>query len=380
MELLDAVQARDGDYSIRSNGKVTQGEPAIPVPEASGAPTSAPTPNASRGESVMETSGEGRYRISSQINLTSTHETLARLLALLIPGVLLILLLAALLTWYAVGKALVPVGAVRREAAEITATDLHCRLPVPASHDEISRLATTMNTTLERLDRAVTRLRTFTGDVAHELRSPLATLRARLEVATARPERANWPRVAGEALEEAEQLQHLVDDLLLLARLDAHIPTTRRELDLADVAHAQARRIAGVDGPVVQVHAHEPAIVNGARSQLERLMTNLVDNARRHAHNTVRLTVTTEGEQVVVEVSDDGAGIPEADRERVFDSFVRLDDAGERDSGGTSLGLAIARSTAIAHDGTLTAEDPDPGPGFGGARLVLRLPCASPGF
>ncbi|MGW0735540.1 sensor histidine kinase [Streptomyces sp. NPDC002851] len=371
-ELLDSTGADSGgDYVIGPDGDVTRGEPAQPVPDASPAPS--PTPSSSaEDESIVETSGDGRYRISTAINLTSTDETLARLLIVLIPGVLLILLLAALLTWYAVGRALAPVEAVRRDAAEITATDLHRRLPVPASHDEISRLATTLNSTLDRLERAVSRLKTFTADVSHELRSPLATLRARLEVAAARPERADWPRVAHEALKDTAQLQNLVSDLLLLARLDAHTPTAHRPLDLADLAHAQTQRLK--DDPAVEVRAPAPTPVNGAASQLERLLTNLVDNACRHADSAVRLTVTTDNGQAVVEVSDDGPGIPAADRERVFERFTRLDTARDRDSGGTGLGLAIARSIATAHGGTLTAEDPDPV--LGGARLVLRLPHA----
>ncbi|MFE7131072.1 sensor histidine kinase [Streptomyces sp. NPDC057638] len=349
----------------------------VPVPDATSGPSlerRSPAPGISGGSKEYAFSADGRYRAQSPVDFTAAEDTLRGMLILLATGVLLIVLLGALLTWVTVGRALAPVEAVRREAAEITANDLHRRLPVPPVRDEISRLATTLNTTLDRLDRAVTRLRTFTGDVSHELRGPLTTLRTRLELALARPESAHWPEVAAEALEDTGHLQALVSDLLLLARLDAHHTPHHRQVDLASLVRDQARRPGATPAPGVD--APGPAPVRGDAAQLTRLLANLLTNARRHAATTVRVRVAVGDRDVVLEVADDGPGIPAGDRERVFDRFTRLDDARTRQDGGTGLGLAIARSIATAHGGTLTAQAPAGVPG--GARLVLRLPKAPP--
>ncbi|MFD4599514.1 sensor histidine kinase [Streptomyces sp. NPDC058464] len=290
----------------------------------------------------------------------------------LVPGAALMVLLVAGLNWYAMGRALRPVEDIRAEFADITAHSLHNRVPVPGSEDEVASLAETMNGTLDQLQRAVERLRTFTSDASHELRGPLTTLKARLELALARPDRAEWPAVGREALRDTVRLEEIVDDLLLLARLDAHRPLKLQPLGVTDLLR---RTIAEryPHRPVVLVAPAEPdEPVLGSRTALARLFSNLLDNGLRHAHSTVTVEMRhTEGE-AVVEVRDDGPGIPEPDRERVFHRFTRLDNARTRDAGGTGLGLAIARDIATAHGGTLTAQPPraaDPG-----ARLVLTLP------
>ncbi|MEU4995973.1 ATP-binding protein [Streptomyces sp. NPDC021622] len=349
--------------------------PATSGPDASRAPSEAPSSLPKSVEVAEAVSGDGRYRVTAQVDFDKAEAAWRTMAALLVPGVLLIVLLGALLTWRATGRALRPVEAVRREAAEITATDLHRRLPVPAAGDEISRLATTLNATLDRLERAVTRLQTFTADVSHELRSPLTTLRTRLELALVRPEGADWPQVATEALEDTQQLQDMVSDLLLLARLDAHEPAHESHVDLLDLVRNQAQRPSNAL-PLTLELPSRPVMVRGDRAHLNRLLSNLVDNARRHAVTTVRVCAQLHDDtgQVSVEVADDGPGIPADDRERVFDRFTRLDEARTRHDGGTGLGLAIARAIATAHGGTLTAEAPV-GP-LHGARLVLRLPAA----
>ncbi|MDX5562678.1 HAMP domain-containing sensor histidine kinase [Streptomyces sp. ID05-04B] len=265
--------------------------------------------------SAEAVSADGRYRAQGTVDFTAAEDTLRGMLGLVVPGVLLIVAPGALLTWVAVGRALAPVEAVRRETAEITAHDLHRRLPVPPARDEISRLAATLNATLDRLDRAVTRLRTFTGDVSHELRGPLTTLPTRLELALARPDRANWPEVATEALEDAGHLQDLVTDLLLLARLDAHHESHRHQVDLTALTHDLARRPGAA--PHVDVDAREPAPVLGNAAHLTRLMTNVLDNARRHAATTAQIHLSTDDHDVILEVTDDGTGIPAEDRARL---------------------------------------------------------------
>ncbi|MFF8918254.1 sensor histidine kinase [Streptomyces sp. NPDC015032] len=377
VELLHrAGKSGSGAYSV-DGLKVREAQfKLVPVPDITPGPSAGPSrePKAPEGTKVYSFSADGRYSVQSTVDFTAAEGTLRSMLVLVATGVLLIVLLGALLTWVTVGRALAPVEAVRREAAEITANDLHRRLPVPPARDEISRLATTLNATLDRLDRAVTRLRTFTGDVSHELRSPLTTLRTRLELALARPDSAHWPQVAAEALEDTDHLQGLVSDLLLLARLDAHHAPHHRQVDLTPLTHDLARQ-PGATLPV-EIDAASPAPVLGNAAHLTRLLTNLMENARRHAATTIQVRVAVDGQDVVLEVTDDGPGIPADDRERVFDRFTRLDDARTRQDGGTGLGLAIARSIATTHGGTLTAQAPTGSQG--GARLVLRLPKAPP--
>ncbi|MFC9306397.1 sensor histidine kinase [Streptomyces sp. NPDC057011] len=323
-----------------------------------------------------EVSAHDGYRVTARVDLGPVGQTLRTMTLWAVPLTLALVLIGAWLTWTAVGRVLVPVEALRREVSEITATDLHRRLAVPKGRDEIGRLAVELNSTLERFDRAVGRLRTFTGDASHELRSPLTTLRTRLEFALARPARTDWPRTAARALEDTEQIQELVEDLLLLARLDAHRPGREAEVDLAALARAHA--CTGVRSPVgtpvtVSVDAPGRAAVLGTASHLNRLITNLVGNACRHARGTVRVSVAPHAGRVTLEVADDGPGIAAADRERVFERFTRLDAARSRDAGGAGLGLAIARAIAAAHRGTLTAEEPSAP--AGGARFVLSLPA-----
>ncbi|WP_436844014.1 HAMP domain-containing sensor histidine kinase [Streptomyces subrutilus] len=286
----------------------------------------------------------------------------------------LLLATVALVTWRVTGRALGPVEAIRAEVAGISDRELHRRVPVPPTHDEVARLAQTMNTTLDRLESAGIRQRRFIADASHELRSPITVLRTQLEVALAVRDPELWPELIGGALQDIERLQQLCSDLLLLARIDAAQPMASARLDLgAVVRDAVAARL----GDRVPVRA-EPAggiTVRGSELWLARVVTNLLDNAQRFAVRRVDVALGVcggpGGRTAVLEVTDDGPGIPPGDRERVFERFTRLDDARSRDHGGAGLGLAIARDLAAHHGGTLTAEDSPRG-----ARLVVRLPVA----
>jgi signal transduction histidine kinase len=367
--------------------------PTDPVPTTGQATGPAPVPVTGAvlpvGNGTITLSvptAEGTYVLSTVPDLSSARAAVGTMIRLLLFSVPLVLLLVAAITWLAMGRALRPVEAIRAEFAEITSHDLHRRVPDPGAGDEVSRLAGTMNLTLDQLQRAVVRLRTFTSDASHELRSPLTTLRTRLELAVAAPERADWPDTGRESLRDAEQLQVIVEDLLLLARLDAGQVPGGERIEPGELVRQVAGERSGTR-QLVLLDAAEPAVVLGSRVALSRLLANLVDNAVRHARTTVGVEVRNERDQVVVEVTDDGPGIPPDDRERVFDRFTRLDDARTRDSnghghgspdgtgspGGTGLGLAIARDIATAHGGTVSAEPP--APGHGGARLVLTLPA-----
>jgi signal transduction histidine kinase len=286
----------------------------------------------------------------------------------------LLLALFAAIAWVAVGRALRPVATLRLGAEEITGTGQSRRLPLPAAHDEIHRLGVTLNSMLDRLEEAGRRQRGFVADAAHELRSPLASMRAQLEVAYRHPERASWERLAAGALADTLRLGRMVEDLLALARLDERPGALQaRELELGEVAREVAGRLPEA-GAEVRLEMDGGARVRGDRQALGRVVQNLLDNAVRHAASRVEVSVACEGGVAVLAVADDGPGIPAADRERVFERFTRLDDARSREHGGAGLGLAIAREIVRAHGGELTAEDGAPG-----ARLVMRLPAEAPG-
>jgi signal transduction histidine kinase len=232
-----------------------------------------------------------------------------------------------------------------------------------------------MNATLDQLHLAMTRQRQFVADASHELRSPIAAVRAQLELALARPSRTDWPTAAHKALQDTERLQAVASDLLLLARLDAQKAPARSPVDLAALAAEEVRRRPGVvvasDSGTGSDGDSPPPVVHGSRVQLSRLLTNITDNAGRHTRTTVSISVGVSDGMVELSVDDDGPGIPEPDRERVFERFTRLDDARARQDGGTGLGLAIAKDIAHAHGGTLTIHTSP----RGGARVLLRLPC-----
>ncbi|MGW7336565.1 sensor histidine kinase [Streptomyces sp. NPDC054808] len=279
-------------------------------------------------------------------------------------GFPLLLAVVAWVTWLVTRRALRPVEGIRREMAAITASeDLARRVPVPGTHDEVARLASTTNETLAALESSVERQRRFVADASHELRSPIASLRTQLEVAAAHPELLDLDG----AVEDTVRLQRLAADLLLLARLDAGERPADARVDLAALAREAAEGRTGVS-----VRGDAAVRVAGSRGQLGRVLANLLDNAQRHARSAVEVSVRRDGEAAVVAVADDGEGVPAADRERIFERFVRLDAARSRDDGGAGLGLAIARDVAVRHGGTLTVHDAP----AGGALFELRLPGA----
>ncbi|MEO3793125.1 HAMP domain-containing sensor histidine kinase [Nonomuraea sp. B10E15] len=292
----------------------------------------------------------GPAMVWSRVSLASAEEALNTLYGALLPGMPAVLAVVAGMTWFSVGRALAPVAAIRAKVSDITARDLHQRVPVPDSKDEIAALATTVNATLDRLETAVGTHKRFVADAAHELRSPIATLRARLELA----ERSELTQ---EALADVERLQSLAADLLMLAKLDAGEPPRTTELDLGQVAAEESLRVRRRPDVRVELDVEPDVVMKGSRAHLDRLVTNLVDNAVRHAASTVRVGVRAEGDQAVLEVADDGPGIPPEHREAVFDRFTRLDEARARDAGGAGLGLSIARDIAALHGGTLVYED-----------------------
>lgn len=283
----------------------------------------------------------------------------------LLVGVPVLLAVVAALAWVLVGMVLRPVAQLRRGAAEISETVAGRRLPVPAARDELHRLATTLNDMLDRLDASTTRQRAFVADAAHELRSPLASARTQLEVVLAHPVGADWPETAVDVLTDVERLARLVDDLLLLARTDAGPPALRTDVDLTAVA----AQVVGRHEARVTLRTDGAHVVSGDPTALARVVANLVDNAVRHAREQVVVGVREVAGEVELSVEDDGPGIAETDRARVFERFTRLDEARGRDAGGSGLGLAIARDVVVAHGGSIRL-DTSPA---GGLRAVVVL-------
>ncbi|MGX1914388.1 ATP-binding protein [Streptomyces phaeochromogenes] len=297
--------------------------------------------------------------------LSAEQDAVGTALTAMLIGLPLLLVTVSGVTYVVTRRALRPVEGIRAEMAAITASeDLSRRVPEPATHDEVARLARTTNETLAALETSVERQRAFVADASHELRSPIASLRTQLEVGAAHPELLD---VDG-AVEDTVRLQRLAADLLLLARLDTGERPSDARLDLAAFVREEAGQRVG-DRVEVSVDA-ESVEVAGSRGQLARVLGNLLDNAQRHTRTSVDVTVRRAGEWAVVGVADDGAGVPAAERERVFERFVRLDEARTRDDGGAGLGLAIARDVAVRHGGSLTVQDAP----TGGALFELRLP------
>jgi signal transduction histidine kinase len=225
--------------------------------------------------------------------------------------------------------------------------------------------------TLRPVERARVRQREFVADAAHELRSPLASMRAQLEVAAEYPDPARWPADVDALTGEVVRMGRLVDDLLEIARTDEAAPVARRPVDLDDVALRAVARTRGRDGVVVSSAGVSAARVSGDPVALERVAGNLLDNAVRHATSTVTVSVSAADGWAVLTVADDGSGVPAAERDRVFERFARSDAARSREGGGVGLGLAIVRGIVVRHGGHVRVEDNGPG-----ARFVVRLPMS----
>lgn len=293
--------------------------------------------------------------------------TLAWLLAGVFP---LLLVVVGGAVWVVVGRSLRPVDVMRTRVAGITSHDLADRVPTPATDDEIGRLATTMNDMLGRLDHSQRAQRAFIADASHELRSPLAVLRANVEVTRTSEDLTAWSATADAVLAETDRMDHLVDALLLLAKADEDgLVAVHRDVDLDDILYAERARLGRTTGLTVSADI-EPCRVRGDRRQLERLVRNLCDNAARYAESTVALRLHHDIDHwALITVADDGPGIPAAARERVFERFVRLDDARDRAGGGSGLGLAIVREVARSHGGAVDIAD-----SLRGAHFEVRLP------
>ncbi|MEM7274993.1 MAG: HAMP domain-containing sensor histidine kinase [Actinomycetota bacterium] len=279
----------------------------------------------------------------------------------------LLILFSGLATWLLAGRALAPTRRIAAEAASIGTATLDRRVSRQGGADEVDTIARVINEMLDRIQAGVAREQQFVADASHELRTPLTTARMAAELAASdSPDSPYPPRV----LTEVDRMQQLVDDLLRLATDQEVMAAEEVALDLL-VAEVVDQHPAG---HLVRTSLDGPVTVAGRPAELRRVVGNLVDNATRYADAVVEVTLAVEhgsdGPVVVLRVDDDGPGIPEAARERVFDRFVRLDEGRARDDGGSGLGLAIVRAAVERHGGTVGAGRSP----FGGARLEVRLP------
>lgn len=294
--------------------------------------------------------------------------TVAVLLAIVGP---IVVALVAFATNRLVGAALSPVERIRSRVASISSHQLEERIPVPSAGDEIARLADTMNEMLGRLQAGQRAQQRFVSDASHELRSPLSTITTALELAASRPDLLDEALIDESLLPEAHRMRQLIEDLLLLARSDEKSSTTCLvDVDLDDLLYEEGKRTQSMSQLDVRISI-VPVRVRGDRDTLARMVRNLVDNAVRHADRTVELTCFEDDGTAVVFVDDDGRGIADSDRSRIFERFVRLDASRTRDGGGAGLGLSIVAGTVAAHHGSVhVTRSP-----FGGARFQIRIPC-----
>jgi signal transduction histidine kinase len=275
--------------------------------------------------------------------------------------------------WTVLGRTLAPVETIRREADEITGRRLDRRVTEPPQYDELGRLARTVNAMLARLQDSAERQRRFVADTAHELRSPIASLRTQLETARASRRPIDWDEVSADLLQETIRMQQLAEQLLLLARADAGtLGWTRTAVDLDDVVDTVVGHPTATGAVRVGCRGVEPVQVTGDALLLEQLVRNVVENAVAHADREVQVSLSVSADEAVLTVDDDGPGVPVGRRQEIFERFTRLDGARDRDHGGAGLGLAIVADIVKAHGGVVEVRDAP----LGGARFVVRLPVA----
>lgn len=294
-----------------------------------------------------------------------------RLLVIGLASGSLLVLVSVLLVRWAVGQALEPVERMRRQLAGMDSRALAERVDVPDTGDELTDLGVTMNELLARIEAAHVAQEAFVSNASHELRSPLATLRASVELAVADESGRTWRETRDVVETELHRVQRLVDDLLTLSRYDAgQVRLRRRPTDLDDLLIQAVRRLAVTRVPVRL--SVEPVQAEVDADRLEQVVRNLLDNAVRHAVTGVRVGLVLVDDTAVIRVDNDGPLLATEELDAVFGRFVRFDAGRSRDSGGSGLGLAIAADAVHAHGGTITAgvaED-------GWCRFEVRIPVA----
>lgn len=356
------------------------GEPAIlPGGKASAAITTQqlPLPFVDNARylvaSVQSSSLDGPVSVVAAQSLAPVERVVRLVIVLLLAGSPFLLAAVAAITWLAVGRSLGSVDRIRARVETIGGRDLVERVPVPESRDEIARLAVTMNHMLDRLESSAVAQRQFVADASHELKSPLASMRASLDVAQASTSGDVWAVTEPVLSDEVDRMTRLVADLLLLAKADEGALSMRHvDVDLDDLVADEVRRLRAQTALTVTTRI-DPVRVVGDPARLAQALRNLVDNAARFSHAQIRLGVHASDTSATLTVEDDGPGIPIEGRDLVLRRFVRIDGHRARDHGGTGLGLAITAEIVRLHDGEVVIAQSD----LGGAQVSLVLPAAS---
>jgi signal transduction histidine kinase len=336
---------------------------------------------------VSKQTGEITGYVQYGRDTSHVEDTIDRVWLLIAAGILGGTLLAALAGVAIAGRAMRPIASLTAAARKIAATrDPSQRMPEPVNDDEVGELARTLEQMLRSLDAAraeregvMQKQREFVADASHELRTPLTSVLANLELlqASLRSDgHAEDREIVDSALRSSKRMGRLIGDLLLLARADAGRLPAHRRVDLAEIAGDAAAEVAPLMGDrELIVDNEKPLRVEGSRDELHRMVLNLLDNAIRHTPQgaCVELRLCENGGDALVEVADDGPGIPESKRSEVFDRFVRGTGPADTARGtGTGLGLAIVSAVAESHGGSVKATESD----SGGALFVARIPLA----
>jgi signal transduction histidine kinase len=370
-----AVQVIDATGAVIARSPSTPGTPLVPIDMAGskprvGIPANAVPDGDMRIAAQTISTASGHYTVLVAARTEAVESTLRTIgfgLALAAP---IVIAVSAAATYLLVGRSLRSVEAIRARVAEISASDLAERVPVPEHRDEISALAVTMNAMLSRIESGQAAQRRFVADASHEMRSPLATVISALEVGVAHPQLLNAQLASTTLLPEAHRMQSLVEDLLLLARADERGLALRHDdVDLDDLVAAETARLQRETALAIYIDV-KPVRVLGDASAMSRVVRNLLDNAARHARSRIDVAAHPSAAHAEFTVSDDGPGIPAPDRLRVFDRFVRLDIGRARSGGGAGLGLAIVAEIVAAHGGSVRIAER----AGGGTLVIVQLP------